>query len=51
MPEVFANEHAKAPEARIESAHRFSRGEEPSLIEQAVGRQVDLVVNVNEFAL
>jgi hypothetical protein len=52
MPEVLADRdtHANA-EARRHRPQHVAGGEEPALIEQAVGREVDLPVNVPDLAV
>jgi hypothetical protein len=50
MPKVFADQQAHAFEARVESADRITPGEEASLVEESVGGQVDLVMDVEEAA-
>jgi hypothetical protein len=50
VPEVAADEHADAAEARLEHTHAVARGEVAALVEDAVRRKVDLAVHVDERA-
>ena len=50
MPEILADEQAGAAEARIESAEGIACGQEASLVENGVGGQVNLVMNVDDLA-
>ena len=50
MPEVFADEKADAAEARVEGANGITPCEEAAFIEQAVGGQINLVMNVENFS-
>ena len=48
MPEVFADEQTDATEFRVESLDRVTPGEEATLVEEAVGGQIDFVVDVED---
>ena len=52
VPEVLADRQAQAhAQLRRNSTDHVARGEEPPLVEHAVGRQVDLAVDVAELAV
>ena len=46
MPEIFADQETSPSEAGLKRPDRISPGKETSLIKQPVGRQVYLVVNM-----
>src|ERR1700730_7702008 len=50
VPDVFAHQHAGPPESGREAAEAIPRRKIPLLIEHAVGREVHLAVQVDEFA-
>src|SRR5437899_12071000 len=50
MPDVFADEHARPPESGLEAAEAITRRKVPLLVEHAVGREVDLAVDVHQLA-
>ena len=51
MPEVFTDEHAHASEAGVESADVISPGKEATFVEEAIGGEVDFVMNVEDLPL
>ena len=46
MPEVFTDQQASATETGVKSGDQITPGKEASFVEQAVGRQIDLVVDM-----
>ena len=50
MPQILADEHRRAPEARIEGADPIAAREVALLVEHAVGRQVDLAMNGDDLS-
>ena len=50
VPEVLAEQDGGAAEAAIEGAHAVAAREVAQLVEEPVGRQVDLAVHVHQLA-
>ena len=50
MPEILADQDPGPPKAGVEGPDGVAPGEEPALIEQSVGWQVDLVMDVHHLA-
>jgi hypothetical protein len=48
MPEVLTNQHTDASEACVERQDRVPAGEETALVEEGVGGQVQLAVDVED---
>jgi len=49
VPEVLADQHPQPPEARVKGPDAIPPGEVAPLVKQGVGRQVDLVVQVDDL--
>ena len=50
MPEILTDEQTSACKACIESAEGIACGQEASFVENGVGGQVNLVMNVDDLA-
>ena len=49
MPEVFANQQAELLPRDLRQVEAFSRAEEAALLEDAIGREVELPMDVEDL--